>query len=86
MVCDGRGDRGDHCCYIDSVPCELLVVVGGVPRCSVWDAQLGNPVWESAPVGRWFAARYPGFECRDWPQNIPEVMAGTARVCCWTGV
>lgn len=91
ITCEGRGDQGDHCCYIEGRVCGFLVVVAGQPRCSIWDGvMVGNPVWEQAPVGQFFARRYPGYDCRDWPQNIPELMTkvtsgeiNPAAVCCW---
>jgi len=84
-VCTGRGAGGDHCCYIEGQVCQFLVTQDGLPRCSLWSGQmLGNPEWEQAPVGR-FLARYPGKDCHDWPQNIPEVMATGRGLCCWQG-
>ncbi|MDX1450441.1 MAG: hypothetical protein R3246_15435 [Acidimicrobiia bacterium] len=48
----------------------------------MWD-EIGGPEWRALPVGRMFADRYPGYTCRDWPQHIPEVMAGDGDKCCW---
>lgn len=79
VTCTGDGANGDHCCYIEGAVCEFLNQ--DTIRCTVWD-QMPFPEWETAPVGRFFARLYPGFTCRDWPQNIPEAMAGTGR-CCW---
>lgn len=87
-ICTGRGDRdGGHCCWIDGEICGFLFTDrGGTPRCRLY-SEWGNLTelaeWVDAPVGRWFADRYPGFECGDWPQNIPEVMARGAGLCCW---
>jgi hypothetical protein len=88
IACTGRGANGDHCCYIAGKVCQFLFTDrGGTPRCSIFEEQ-PTPEWEAAPVGRWFAESYPGFNCRDWPQNIPKVMAkadltGPFGLCCW---
>ena len=87
VKCNGRGAGGDHCCYIASEVCPILEFVDGVPRCPLWDGQMiGNPVWDELPVGKWFAEKYPGYDCRDWPQNIPEVMKVGVGLCCWQEV
>lgn len=85
-ICTGRGDTdGGHCCWIAGEVCQFLFTDrGGTPRCGVWD-EMGGPAWQNAPVGRWYADAYPGFTCIDWPQNIPEVMAGGIGLCCWQG-
>jgi hypothetical protein len=91
-VCTGRGANGDHCCYIAGKVCEFLFTDrGGTPRCSLfdqWGSLSDNPEWTRAPVGQWFAETYPGFDCKDWPQNLPAVMAkaditGPFGLCCW---
>jgi len=88
MKCNGKGSDGDHCCVIKGEVCQFLFVNrGGVPRCMIFEEQ-PTPEWEEAPVGKWFAENYPGFNCRDWPQNIPEVMEeakemGPFYICCW---
>lgn len=85
-VCNGRGDSGDHCCYIGGEVCRFLFTDrGGTPRCTLhdqWGSLNENPEWVAAPVGQWFAANYQGFDCGDWPQNIPNVRGG---LCCWEG-
>lgn len=80
-VCSGRGDAGDHCCYINGEVCQFLTYEDDVPRCSIWGEWDEN--WQEAPVGQWFARVYPGYTCADWPQNIPEVRGG---LCCWEGI
>lgn len=80
-ICTGTGSGGDHCCYILGDVCEFLDTRGEVPRCGVWD-HMDLPEWHQAPVGRWFAETYPGFNCKDWPQRIPAV---TGKLCCWEG-
>lgn len=35
MECNGRGDSGDHCCYVDGQVCPLLTFINGQPRCSL---------------------------------------------------
>lgn len=83
-VCTGRGDKGDHCCVIEGQVCEFLFTDrGGTPRCSVWD-EMDTDKWRESPVGKWMTERYPGFNCRDWPQNIPEVMTTHRNLCCWS--
>lgn len=76
--CNGRGSGGDHCCYMEGEVCRFLDLSGPIPRCSIFD-QMPTPEWEEAPVGRYFARHYPGYTCRDWPQNIPEA----PNQCCW---
>ena len=83
ISCNGKGDNGDHCCYINGQICEFLFINrGGVPRCKIWD-QMNSDIWRNAPVGVWMTERYPGYTCHDWPQNIPEVMANARNLCCW---
>jgi len=81
IICNGRGDgKGGHCCWINGEVCEFLFTDrGGTPRCGVWD-EMGTVKWREAPVGVWFAERYPGYDCQDWPQNIPEA----PNTCCWS--
>ena len=85
-ICNGKGDNGDHCCYINGQVCEFLFtgfsVEGYIPRCMVWD-EMDTEKWRNSPVGRWMTERYPGYTCRDWPQNIPEIMATARNLCCW---
>ena len=94
IICNGRGDNGGHCCVINGEVCGFLFTDrGGTPRCSLfdeWGRLADNPEWVAAPVGRWFAEQHPGYDCGDWPQNIPEVMAevesgrvNPTAVCCW---
>lgn len=88
-VCNGQGSNGDHCCYIEGEVCEFLDDSGPIPRCSIWHIfdpddpdEVTRLAWKRAPVGKFFARLYPGFNCKDWPQNIPAAMAGSGR-CCW---
>lgn len=78
-VCDRSGScctfEGRLCEFLDGTECGLF---------SLWGGLRDMPEWVNAPVGRWFTRNYPGFECRDWPQNIPEVMGSPiAGLCCW---
>jgi hypothetical protein len=51
------------------------------------ERMLGNPAWERLPVGRHFSMAMPGFDCRDFPQNIPAIMNDpSAGKCCWDRV
>lgn len=88
-ICTGRGDvDGGHCCWIGGTVCEVLEVVDGMPRCPFMLAgapMLGNPEWEALSVGEFFRNGFPGYDCRDWPQNIPEVMSDGVGLCCWQG-
>ena len=90
MICTGKGDTdGGHCCWINGELCQFLFTDrGGTPRCKL-HAEWGNLTelaeWVNAPIGQWFTERHPGFECGDWPQNIPEAMALDGR-CCWNEV
>jgi hypothetical protein len=85
-ICNGRGDTdGGHCCWINGKVCEFLVEEDGTPRCSIWKVNMKKSFrWRDAPVGRMFAVRFPGYDCKDWPQNIPnpETLGG---LCCWEG-
>ena len=94
-VCNGAGSEGDHCCYIDGHICEFLDLQNGPepPRCSVWHIfdrddpdEVTRLAWKRAPIGRFFARRYPGFNCRDWPQKIPPELLEGAGLCCWSEV
>ena len=90
-TCTGRGDTdGGHCCWINGEVCQFLFTDrGGTPRCrlfSDWGNLKNLEEWLAAPIGQWFADRYPDSECGDWPQNIPEVMASGSGVCCWNEV
>lgn len=91
-ACNGQGANGDHCCWIDGQVCEFLFTDrGGTPRCSLfkeWGNLADNPEWVAAPVGRFFARLYPGFDCGDWPQHIPDLMGkepdlGPFALCCY---
>ena len=86
VVCTGRGNDGDHCCWIAGEICEFLFTDrGGTPRCSVW-GEWDTDKYRNSPVGRSLAEHHPGYTCQDWPQNIPEVMAvpsGPFALCCW---
>lgn len=86
-VCNGRGDGGDHCCYMAGEVCEFLVYEDDVPRCSVWNLdKWKSSRWRNAPVGQWAKNNWPDkkYTCNDWPQNIPnpETLGG---LCCWKG-
>jgi len=88
MICTGRGDTdGGHCCWIHGEICEFLFVNrGGWRRCrlhSDWGNLTELAEWANAPIGQWFAENHPGYDCGDWPQNIPEVMAKERGLCCW---
>ena len=79
-VCTGKGDTdGGHCCWVNGTVCEFLT---SDIRCGVWDTMSG-PVWDDSPIGQKYARDYPGKTCRDWPQNIPELMAEGVGLCCW---
>jgi hypothetical protein len=85
MVCTGDGDAGGHCCWVSGVVCSALEVVDGLPRCSFMSAgqaMQGNTEWELLPIGLAFAKDHPGYDCYDWPQNIPNLTGGK---CCWNG-
>ena len=86
VTCTGNGDSGDHCCYINGKICEFLTYEDSLPRCSLWGRPLKDLyIWKISPVGRWFDATHPGYDCYDWPQNIPEAMAAGRGLCCWQG-
>lgn len=83
MIC--KSDPESHCCWIKGQICEFLTED---TRCSLheeWGHLWAHPAWAAAPVGQWFAQQWPGqtYDCGDWPQNIPEVMAKGIGLCCW---
>lgn len=82
ITCTGQGDNGGHCCWINGKVCEFLDESGDIPRCSIWQ-EMPSEQWTNAPVGEWFAEKYPGYTCKDWPQRIPEAMAAGRGLCCW---
>ena len=83
MICTGRGDiGGGHCCWVEGGLCQFLTFDNTLPRCTIWD-KMSGPVWDESPIGKTFAKDHPGFTCRDWPQNIPKVMARGVGLCCY---
>jgi hypothetical protein len=78
-----RATVDDHCCWIAGTVCEFLTADTKCGLYDQWGALRDNPEWVAAPIGHWFADRYPGYECKDWPQNIPEVMDVGIGLCCW---
>ena len=83
-VCDGKGNAGTHCCWIDGQECEFVVWLGDRAWCGVWNL-MDRPEWHASTIGRKFAEWYPGkgYTCRDYPQNIEGFPAGGR--CCWKG-
>lgn len=80
-VCVGRGPDGSHCCWTPEGLCQFYA-----DGCSIF-GRWGERVWLDSPIGRYFAATFPGFHCGDFPQNIPAVMDNPAvGKCCWTVV
>ena len=61
--------------------CQYLDV--DTVRCTIFDTAPDVPGYDESPVGQYFAEWYPGFTCRDWPQNIPAVMTKGVGLCCW---
>ena len=81
-TCTGRGDTdGGHCCWIEGQLCQFYD--NGCSLYDQWGTLTSNPEWLAAPVGKAFAERWPGLECKDWPQNIPTVMTVGIGLCCW---
>ncbi len=85
VVCTGRGDSGDHCCYINGKVCHFWDD-GCTLRAELgsWDAVHTDIRWKRAKVGKWFTETYPGYGCGDWPQKIPGLV-GLTGSCCWRG-
>lgn len=82
MTCRGQED---HCCRFGQ-ECRFLIFRHGQPRCRLypqWGNLKDNPAWRNAPVGQWFATNHPGYECKDWPQDIPGVMTSGVGLCCY---
>jgi hypothetical protein len=82
----------EHCCVYRGVDCPFLeenTVEGRRWACALyrelqdWDLVILDkryldevqPLYES--IGK------PDWNCRDYPQNIPEVMAQFGGKCCW---
>lgn len=84
IVCDGGVLNGSHCCWLDGVECEHVVITGGMARCSIWD-QIPSEFYLTTRAGRYMEERWPGYTCKDWPQNIPSEMASGIGLCCWQG-
>jgi hypothetical protein len=80
-TCTGRGPDGQHCCQVGGSVCQFYD--GGCSLYDLWGHLTELPEWQESPIGRWFATNHPGFECRDWPQSIPAVMAdpGVGKCC-----
>lgn len=84
-----------HCCVFDNEPCQFLRIGDpppGSPQawCGLhdqWGHLWDNPWWVAAPVGRYFAAQWPGerYDCGDWPNRIPRLMEAGVGLCCWAG-
>lgn len=81
-VCDAT--KVEHCCWIAGAVCKYLTADLLCGLYDQWGTLKDNPEWQAAPIGQWFARRYPGYECKDWPQNIPVVMAEGVGLCCWS--
>lgn len=77
-----RRDPTGHCCWVNGTLCKFFRVEDGLAVCSIWD-QMDTDEWWTSPMGRQFAEESPGYTCRDWPQNIPQVMATGIGLCCW---
>ena len=76
-----------ECCWTPEGRCEFLTP--GL-LCSLrvelgsWGRVHADSRWTDSPIGRYFADRFPGFGCGDYPQNIPEVMSSAdAGKCCY---
>lgn len=93
MPCHGTG--ADHCCYFAGVVCPHLEentvpdrrwACGLLREHGDWDAVLASdryqqdvqPLWESVEPLK-------AMNCRDWPQNYPEVMSNCSGLCCHAG-
>lgn len=76
-LCTGRGSSGDHCCYMAGEVCQYLDT--DTIRCTIYDIAPDVPGYDESLVGQYFARLYPGFTCRDWPQNI----SAAPNQCCF---
>lgn len=79
-------EEAEHCCWVASKECQFLVRVDGKPQCSLhgkWGQLLQDKEWLASPIGRYMAAKHPGYECKDWPQNIPAEQLEGAHLCCY---
>lgn len=85
-VCDGEGDTdGDHCCYVDGVPCPHLEVDGSTGRryaCGLfvelgsWDAVHTDPRYLADVQPTWDRV---GIEsCGSWVGGCCFMREGTA--------
>ena len=88
MPCHGNGD--DHCCWLPE-PCEFLQenVAGRRWSCVLrrklpsWDAVHKDPRYLRSKAHAVMAELYPGFECGDYPDKIPEAMSVPGGKCCY---
>lgn len=81
-----RRSASEHCCWINGEVCKFAEYnnSNNTISCNKWDS-IGDADWQRAPVGQWFMKNHPGYDCRDWPQKIPAVMAMGIGLCCWQG-
>ncbi len=80
VTCTSKGDNGDHCCYMGGGVCQYLDET--TIRCTIFETAPNVEGYDDSPVGKYFAEFYPGYTCRDWPQNIPEA----PNQCCWADI
>lgn len=89
--CHGNNDF--HCCWFKGIECPFVeenTIEGRRWSCSLlrelgdWDKVLKDkrykkevqPLYDLVP-------ELEGMNCRDWPQNYPEVMKQLSGKCCW---
>lgn len=71
--------RPEHCCWAEAKECKFLRWENDIPRCSLyhlWGHLREYQPWVESPIGQVFASFYPGYDCGDWPQNIPGLDPG----------
>ena len=76
IICNGRGDGGSHCCYLEGEVCKYLIYQGDTPRCGLrvehgsWDAVHNDPRYLKDVKPVWI--RTGTQDCGDWGINPPR--------------
>ena len=77
IKCNGRGDNGDHCCYLEGKVCKYLIHQDGMPRCGLrvehgdWEKVHKDPRYleDVKPI---LVRRGVKEDCGDWGFNPPR--------------
>lgn len=89
LHCHGNDE---HCCVFAGIDCPFIedgMVTGRRWSCGLyrelqdWDMVLADPRYIEIVQPMYDSIGRPDWNCKDWPQNIPEVMAQPSGRCCW---